>query len=403
MSAKPHLLFVCPVFLFPPASGGRIRTSQILRGMKGGAFEITLCSPAPKDAEQRHRAELAQVCDRFVGWPEPRRGRLFKIARLRHLLSPLPIPAETDRTRAGSRVVARELAARPDVVVFDFLHSVVVAPKRVDIPAVMFTHNVEAEIFRRHRDVASNPVARWVWQDQLAKMARLEREALARFDTVVAVSERDAGYFRERCGIEDVAVIPTGVDLDYFAYQPPGDADKVIFTGSMDWMANIDAMEYLLAEIWPEVVARRPTARMVVIGRSPPAHLVRQGGRAGWELTGFVDDVRDAMAGASAYVIPLRVGGGTRIKAYEAMAHGCPIVSTSVGVEGLPLEPDRHYLLADDAGAFASAIVRLLEDRELRARLSRAARAHVEAHFSCERVAAAFEKICRATSRCTVA
>jgi glycosyltransferase involved in cell wall biosynthesis len=136
---------------------------------------------------------------------------------------------------------------------------------------------------------------------------------------------------------------------------------------------------------------------MTVVGRTPPARLQTEAQRRGlnWRFTGYVDDIRPYIRRASVYVIPLRVGGGTRLKVFEAMGLGCPVVSTSVGVEGLPLTPDAHYLRADDARALADATVRLLGDAALRVQLSQAARQHVAAHFSFRSVAAEFERICK--------
>ena len=404
ISADPglrrRLLFVSPRFLFPMDNGGKIRTVQILRGMKGGPWEITLTSPVPPEGKTRFAAEIAAVCDRFVSWPEPRRGPAFQVTRLRHLVSRIPVPVATDRSRPGRQVVASELARRPDVAVFDFLHATILGPSNLDVPSVLFTHNVESEIFRRHVAVAAHPVKKVLFRDQLRKMERFERDALRRFDTIVAVSERDAALFRESFGLTRAEVIPTGVDVEFFSYAPPGDSGVIAFTGSMDWLANIDGVDWFLEEVWDRVAREVPAARFRVIGRNPPAFLTAKARAKGlpWDFTGFVDDVRPHVRGCSAYVIPLRVGGGTRLKAFEAMAMGCPVVSTSIGVEGLPLEPDRHYLRADTAPNFAAALVRLLREAGLRERLAREARRHVEENFSFLRVARAFEAICDRTA-----
>jgi glycosyltransferase involved in cell wall biosynthesis len=230
-------------------------------------------------------------------------------------------------------------------------------------------------------------------------MVRFERETLRRFETVIAVSERDAGVFMREYDTSNVRTISTGVDLDYFNYAGPADGGDVVFTGSMDWLANRDGINFLMDSIWPLVAARAPQARMVVVGRSPPAWLTRKAEQAklNWHFTGYVDDIRPYVAAGSVYVIPLRVGGGTRLKVYEAMAMGCPVVSTSIGVEGLPLLADTHYLCADDATAFAGSILRLLLERPSRNELSSAARAFVEAHCSYRAVARQFEQICSDT------
>lgn len=396
---RRSLLFVSPRFLFPADSGGKIRTAQILRGMKGGRYGITLASPVPAGGLERFSGDLEALCDRFVGWPEPRRGPAFPWLRLRHLASRLPVAVATDRSAAGRRVIEAALAQRPDVAVFDFPHASMLAPRRLTVPSVLFTHNVESEIFRRHADVSPSALKRIVWRNQLRKMERFERDALARFRTVVAVSDRDAAWFREELGIPRAEVIPTGVDTDFFSWSPPGEVGRVAFTGSMDWLANIDAMDWFLDDVWDRVARQTPEASLRVIGRNPPASLVAKARERGlpWDFTGFVDDVRPHVHGSSVYVIPLRVGGGTRIKVFEAMAMGCPVVSTSIGVEGLPLEPGRHYLRADTAEDFAGAVVRLLRDPDLRLALSREARRCVEERFSFLRAARAFEEICRRT------
>ncbi|MDZ7803474.1 glycosyltransferase [Thiohalophilus sp.] len=395
MSEKPRLLFVSPRFLFPADQGGKIRTTQILRGMRGGRFEIVLASPADAGEVERYRYELDQVCDRFISWPAPANGPLKKLTRFRHLFSPLPIPVISDASAAGARIV-RDAMQEADVVVFDFLHAMVLAPDILDRPSVIFTHNVEAEIFRRHAEVARNPIKRAVWQQQFRKMQRYEAASLRRFDTVVAVSERDAQTFSDIPGIQQVATIPTGVDLDFFAYAPPGDADHIVFTGAMDWQANIDGIEFFMDAIWPQVVARRPDARVTLVGRNPNPALMERARRRKlpFTFTGFVDDIREHVQGAAAYIIPLRVGGGTRIKAFEAMAMGIPMVSTGLGVEGLPVTPEEHYLHADTAEEFADTLVRLLEDGDLRQTLSHQARDYVEARFSSQAVADRFEAIC---------
>ena len=386
------------MFLFPADTGGRIRTSNILRGLKGGAFEVTLLCPADAPQQQRWAPQLAQLCDRLIAW-EPAATRP-QWRRALDLFDPLPVNVVADRTRAGRTTVHRALASeRFDVVVFDFVHAAVLRPLRVDAATVCFTHNVEAEIFERHATQTSRmSIMRSVWASQSRKMTRFESEVLPSFTRVIAVSERDAAVFRDRYAVQAPAVIPTGVDLEYFGWQAPAQpngAPTVVFTGSMDWAANIDGVGYFIDEIWPRVRAAVANARFVVVGRNPPAALVERSRTvAGVTFTGLVDDVRPYVRDAHAFVIPLRVGGGTRIKAFEAMAMGCPVVSTSIGMEGLGVRPDEHFLLRDDATGFVEAVVALLNDVERRQGLSSRARTCVEAGFGHRAVAQVFENAC---------
>jgi glycosyltransferase involved in cell wall biosynthesis len=398
---KPRLLFVSTRFLFPVDSGGKIRTTQILRGLKGGDFEVILASPAPPGHAREFDAQLLQVCDRFASWPAGPTGLLRTLRRTLAIASALPLPVASDRSRAGRRVVASELARRPEVAVFDFPHAAVLAPPQVGVPAVLFTHNIEAEIFGRHAKVAANPLMRRVWQAQYNKMLRYEGNALRAFDAVIAVSERDGAFFRQHYGISEVDLIPTGVDLDFFGFAAPADNDTVVFIGSMDWPANVDGIEFLLQQVWPLVLARRPSARMLIVGRAPPAGLVSRARGLGfdWTFTGFVEDVRPCVRGAALSVIPLRVGGGTRLKVFEAMAMGCPVVSTRIGVEGLPVADREHYRRADSPAELSTAIVELLEDRIAAHQLALRARRLVESEFGYRRAAREFERICHVARR----
>jgi glycosyltransferase involved in cell wall biosynthesis len=396
VSRRPTLLFVSTQFLFPLNTGGKIRTTQVLRGMKGGQFRIVLATPASSELLAAHAGELESVADEVVWWPQPARSPAFRYTRLRYLLDPLPIPIRTDVDDGAAQVVSAALAQRPDVVVFDFLHAAVLAPANLPVPSVLFTHNVEAEVFRRHAEVATNPLMRAIWNSQYRKMTAFERNSVRRFDRIVVVAERDKEQLAAHCDAARIHVIPTGVDLDYFDFRGSGAKKQVVFTGSMDWLANIDAMSYFLDEVWPLVIQSEADARMVVVGRNPPQNLIARAAARGyaWQFTGLVDDVRPYVAGSSAFVIPLRVGGGTRLKVYEALAMGSPLVSTTIGVEGLPLTPGEHYLLADDAKGLAAHTVRLLREPQAGRQLARHAREFVEAHFSFVKAARVFEQAC---------
>lgn len=403
MKRRPRLLFVCSRYLFPIDSGGKIRTVNVLRGLKGGAFELWLASPSPLESNAPQPHETQDICDRFLSWPDASRGALFQWSRMRHLVSRLPVAVATDNSQSGRRTVAQALGELPDIVVVDFPHAAVLAPPPYPCASVIFTHNVEAEIFHRHAKVAGSAARRAIWRNQARKMERYERELLPRFTAVVAVADRDKDYFQRHYGIDTVSVIPTGVDLDYFAYAegvPLGAGDKtggtVVFTGSMDWMANVDGVEFFMDAVWSEITRVRPHVKCVIVGRSPPQSLVERAKarNLNWEFTGFVDDVRPFVHNAQVYVIPLRVGGGTRIKVYEAMAMGCPVVSTRIGVEGLPVENGQHYVEADAAADMANAVVSLLGDSLRRRQLSLQARRFVEENMSARRAAQVFEQIC---------
>ncbi len=397
VTRKPHLVFISPRFLFPTDSGGKIRTTQILRGLKGGAFRVTLVMPGRPDSRAVYAEQLASVSDQVVLWPEKEHTNLAAaVRRFALLFSRYPLSVVSDFDRDGSRAVRELVDSVPDVVVFDFPHSAILRPQTIASPTVMFTHNVESEILERHWQVAKSLPMKVIWKNQYRKMCAFEQQTLSEFDAVVAVSERDRNFFADQWGIAHCRTIPTGVDTDFFTYQAPQSDPQVVFCGSMDWMANIDAVEYFFDEVWGRIHDQIPEARMKVVGRSPPDALVKRicGQAKEWEFTGFVDDVREHIGGAAAFVIPLRVGGGTRIKAFEAMAIGSPVVSTSIGIEGLPVVDGTHFLAADEPHIMADNVVSLLKDKKIRTSISQAARLLVEKEYSYKRAARKFEEIC---------
>lgn len=379
--------------------GGKIRTGNILRNMKGGRFDISLVSPAPRDAG-RFQTDIMQACDRFESWAEVLPS---KVKRVVSLAGALPVAVASDVSASGSAVVAQALARKPDVVVVDFPHADVLAPRALPCPSVMFTHNVEAEIFERHA-VQTKGLMQRIWRMQTRKMDRFEGDVLRRYDRVIAVSDRDRDVLAKRYGLGSPSVIDTGVDLEFFARQlagapPDPKGGKLIFTATMSWPANVDGIHFLLDQVFPALLAARPGLSATIVGRNPPASLSDKisARKLPVTLTGFVDDIRPYVAAADVYVIPLLVGSGTRIKAFEAMAMARPVVSTTIGVEGLDVTDQEHFLRADDGAGFAAAILRLLDDAALRDRLAGNARRLIEERFSWSRVAEQFETICLQT------
>lgn len=386
--------------------GGKIRTGSILRGLKGGAFDVTLASPAPRTHMQDYTVDIEAVCDQFVHWPDQ---PLLRLRRFLGLISHLPLAVATDQSSAGRATIRAALRQKPDVVAVDFPHADVLMPARFDAASVIFTHNVEAEIFERHA-IRTRGIWRLIWADQSRKMTRFERNTLLRYNSVVAVSERDQKALEQRYGLSSVEAIDTGVDLDFFKMSPletaddPGaDGGTLVFTATMSWAANVDGIHFLLDEVFPVLRRVRPAIRAIIIGRNPPAALAEKvkERRLNVTFTGFVTDIRPYVEKANVYVVPLFIGSGTRIKVFEAMAMGRPVISTGLGVEGLDVQSGKHFIRADDAQSFSSAILALLDDAATCRRIAIAARRLMEDRFSWVRVAGQFEAIClRALGAC---
>jgi len=239
---------------------------------------------------------------------------------------------------------------------------------------VLFQHNVESEIWRRHSETASNPVKKAMYGMEFGKMQRYERIVVLKFQHTVAVSESDRTLMMQWVDGNRVTVVPTGVDLAQYRPNPdesePGPV--VTFVGAMDWEPNVDGVEYFTSEIWPAIKADVPEARLRIVGRNPDRR-VKKWASESIEVTGRVPSVVEYLHRSAVVIVPLRIGGGTRLKIYEAMATAKAVVSTTVGAEGLDVHHGRDIMLADDSHSFAQAVIMLLRDRELRRRYERAA------------------------------
>ena len=390
------ILWVAPLFLHPTTKGGQIRTLETLRQLHRW-HEIHyagLSDPAtPEGVERAH--EYASVVH-AVEHVAPRRGSGKFFGQLAgNLFSPLPLAVSRFAPKALRSLVS-ELMAREkfDRVVCDFLAA---APSIEHLEqAVLFQHNVETIIWERHTEHAPSWLHRQVYGMQAERMRRYEEQVCRRAAHVIAVSEPDAQRMREMFGINKVSAVPTGVDTDYFA--PPAEAGRertgLVFVGSMDWQPNVDGVKYFVEDILPRIRRQRPDCRLAIVGRQPSAEIRAMAERdPGLIVTGTVEDVRPYLWEAQVCIVPLRIGGGTRLKIYEAMAAGVPVVSTSVGAEGLPLNPGEHLSLADDADSFAAECVNLLADRARAGELAERARELVTSRFSWEQAARQFERV----------
>ena len=290
-----------------------------------------------------------------------------------------------------------------DVIVCDFLMPAVNMPEKIKVPIILFQHNVEAMIWRRHFEVQKNPLKKKYLKNQWRKSFNYERAVCRKFDFVIAVSKEDADTMRNEYAVENVADVPTGVDTEFFrpSLAVEKDSFNLIFTGSMDWLPNEDGMLYFAREIFPRIRQQEPEATLSIIGRSPTPAVRRLGEDPAIEVTGRVDDVRPHVAAGSVYVVPLRIGGGTRLKIFEAMSMGKAVVSTTVGAEGLPVTHGADIFIADDPAGFADAVVRLIRNDRERQELEAAARRLVVEQYDWSAVAHDFEdaldRICSRT------
>ena len=401
-----HILWLKNELLHPLDKGGRIRTYEMLRRLRDH-HRVTYIALDDHTSTEEQRARAAEYCDELVLVPwrdAPLRGWRRTLAILRNVFSPLPFAVAPYRARAMTdaiRARCNDAAHGADVVVCDFLIPALNVPDGLPCPVVLFQHNVEAMIWERRTRVAANPLLRFYMGEQWRRMKRIEREQCLRFDHVIAVSPEDAAVFREQYGVQRVSSVPTGVDTEFF--RPSGTVARrpanIVFTGSMDWMPNEDGMTWFVDEILPTIERAVPGVTLSIVGRNPTARVrALAEGRPHVRVTGTVPDVRPFLEEASVVVVPLRIGGGTRIKIYEAMGIERAVVSTTIGAEGLDVTNGRHIVLADDAMAFANAVIALLQSPERATEIGSAAAAHVRAHFGWAAVADQFAETCLAAA-----
>jgi polysaccharide biosynthesis protein PslH len=394
-----RILWVKLGALWPLNTGGRIRTFNILRELAREHRVVLLTTHAPGE-DAAETARQLSFCEEVVSLPHaaPKQGTPgFLWQLLASWLSPLPVDVHKWRRPALRRTVSHLLASREvDLCVADFPGAVANVPLGGKVPVVFFDHNVEYLIWKRLRRTEPRAYRRLLLELEWRKMRRFEARTCAAADLTLAVSEEDRALLAEGAPGARVRAIPTGVDTGYFSPQDGRERGaSLVFTGSMDWFPNEDGIVHFADAILPLIRREVPETQVTVVGRDPSARLRQAAGRMGLRLTGTVDDVRPYMAEAAVYVVPLRVGGGTRLKIFEALAMAKPVVSTTVGAEGLPLEPGRHYVRADDPQDFARAVVSLLRDAGQRRALGSEGRRLVEERYAWPQVAREFETTCR--------
>lgn len=393
MSARPSLLFLCQTLPYPPDRGVAIRSFHVLR-LLAQTFDV------------------AAVCfHRRAGGPVSRRDLAGRVAALRQLgeVEAFAVPQEHNVWRLAwdhlrsiglnrvytvfaydSRAVAARIAHLVRTRRFDLIHVDSIGLSRYlplldGAPVVCVHHNVESVLLQRRAQVERTPWRRAYLRHQARLMEREERRWCARFDLNVVVSDADRTALQRIVPGAKCAVVPNGVDIANF--QPGGGRDEgIVFVGETTWFPNRDALQYFCAEILPRVRATGVATPVRWVGRASDHARRHYRDRHAVELTGYVPDVRPYVRDAACYVVPLRVGGGTRLKILDAWAMGKAVVSTAVGCEGLAAEDDRNILIRDDPDGFARAVCAVLRDEALRRRLGAEGRRTAERHYSWERI-----------------
>ncbi len=385
---RPRLLWLGQTLPFPPDGGVHIRIYHVLR-LLSHTFDITaLCFYRRR--ERPTATDVAAGVRGLAPWAAVRAFPIpdeYSLPRLvwdhaRSVWARRPYIWYTYESRDFAAALRATLdRERFDLVQLDSLDLAAYVPMLGDLPVVCVHHNVESALLARRARAERRAPLRWYIGHQARLLRRLERQWCDRVTCNVTVSAVDLVALRREAPTARFVEVPNGVDVD--AFRPEAGAERgIVSVGGINWFPNRDALEHLAREILPAVRAAAGDVPTVWVGRADDEWRKRYRTRYGIELTGYVPDIRPYVRDAACFVVPLRVGGGTRLKILDAWAMGKAVVSTSVGCEGLAAVDGENILVRDDPRAFADAVARVVGDAELRARLGRAARVTAERRYS---------------------
>ena len=397
------ILFLTPQLPYPLEQGTAIRNFNLIKQV-ARRHKVALLSFA--EGASSDLGPLRDICDPILTIPVPERAMT---ARLRTLLT----SSDPDMAhRLVSPAYAQALRALLFEQSFDVLQieGIEMASfgfmarqwRGVHAPAIVFDdHNAEYVLQQRALETDRRHPRRWpaaVYSlMQWRRLAEYERRVCRAADAVLAVSPADAQALAALAPDIQPVVVPNGVDAEY--YRPnlpdilPLRHPAVVFTGKMDFRPNVDAMLWFYRHVWPRILAEVPEARGYIVGKNPDRRLAALADDPSVIVTGHVPNIQPYFGGADVYVVPLRIGGGTRLKVLEAMAAGLPIVTTSLGAEGIDLTPNVHAWVADRPADFAAAVVTLLGDAVRAQALGTAARQFVAEHYAWPRIIPRLEAV----------
>ena len=377
-----NILFLSSWFPYPPDNGSKIRVYNLIRQLSP-QHGLTLISFIPSMAEKAYVPYLKPYCE-DVAVVEARPFRPREGKALLGFFSPIPRSLISIYNQEMETLVKRKVAENGfDLVIASTVPMAGYALRVQGIPRILEDHNFMTLWMEEQYRAQTHWGKRFRYWLTWQKSRRFERKTIRQFEACVMVSQRDAeGVRRLLPGYGPVEVIPNGVDLEHYAFSATRpEANTLIFNGALTYSANYDAMQYFLTEIYPLIKQRLPEVSLRITGCTEGVAVKQLAIDDSVTLTGYVDDIRPLVAGSTACVVPLRTGGGTRLKILEAMALGTPVVATSKGAEGLDVQHGEHLLIADEPQAFAEQAVHLLQDTGLRAQLAASARKLVETKY----------------------
>ena len=373
-----RILYFSPRACWPRDTGAKLRDYYLASQLAAHCPVTYLGLRDPSEAS----SEPPPAESGFAAYHSVARESAYTVSKLvRGLIGPAPLSVLNYSSARVSRILAEILQAGSfDAVQIEGVHLSAYLPvirAAASRPVILSDwHNIESEILHRYSRVNPSPMRRVYARRTASLLERAETRFLTACDVHTVTSERERGWLQARNPAAEIHVIPNGVDVQYFAGRETDSGSartRLVFAGSMDYSANVDAVVWFVNSIWQELSRDHPALSFAIVGRDPTPE-VRALAADHVTVTGTVPDVRPYYSGALAAVVPLRIGSGTRLKILEAMAAGIPVISTRLGAEGLDIEDGTHLLLADSEGEMIAAVNRLAASPELWLRLSRSGR-----------------------------
>jgi polysaccharide biosynthesis protein PslH len=382
---------------YPMTSGKRLRSLNLVLPL-AGRHRITYLFRATPGHPDRE-ASVTFLRDHGieplpVDQPLPRKqGPLFGLRLARNLFSSWPYSVTSHLGPALRKAVHTHASTRK-VDLWQLEWSGLFPLLPTGVRSLLNSQNIDTLIWKRYHETVSNPLKRWYIHGQWRRFERFEKSVFQAVSRLVMVSEPDAVLARSMAGLERVDVVDNGIDRSFFeGVEGSRDGRRILFLGSLDWRPNLDGLRLLLDEVFPKVRQAEPQATLAVVGRSPPAWLIEHIRTCpGVELHADVPDVRPYLASSGVLAVPLRVGGGSRLKILEALATGLPVISTPVGAEGLELVAGRDYVAAE-LSEMAAALIAAIRDPRRQQQLAASGQQVVLARYDWRGLAEKLERV----------
>jgi glycosyltransferase involved in cell wall biosynthesis len=394
-------LYLTQVLPYPLNTGARVRQYYVLRHL-ARAHQVTLVSFVRGDDKPEHLAHLQTMCHAVYTAPMTRSRWRDGRATLKGLLTGMPIVIARDEISSMQQILARLLASES----FDIIHADQVSMSQYGmmgrgVRRVLDLHNAMYLVTERLAAHARNPLKRLIYQREARALARYEARLCAWYDHVTFVTDEDRELIEQQIARWHVPVpkerfttIPICIDpSDKRPIEPVAQPRRITALGVMFWPPNAEGVLWFAQEIWPCIRAQQPQLTFTVVGKNPPDYVAQLHGVDGIEVLGFIPEVESILAETAVFVVPLRAGGGMRVKILDTWSWGLPIVSTSIGAEGIDIRDGENILIADTPAAFSAAVLRAAIETDLNQQLRRNGRRWVEEKYDWKTIYLAWDEV----------